>query len=107
MSDQAVQQASQLQYPAPQTTPDPSEARRLLSITFNPGEHVWLVREQHEPTHGLWHLDVAQQGGFGTWLLRRFRYDEATSVLYFLGEEALSDAAFAAIRASRPRFPMP
>jgi hypothetical protein len=47
-----------------------------------------------------------RQGTAGRWVRQRTRFDQQANVLYYLGETALSDAEFRAVRSKYQRFPI-
>jgi len=83
-----------------------AEGKRRLARTFDRGELVWLIGERYDPTTPAWLIDVVRQGATGRWMRQRYRFDEQAQVLYYLGESALSDEEFRAIRRSATTFPV-
>ena len=87
-------------------SPDESlaEGKQRLAQTLRRGELTWLLSQQYDATTG-WRLDLLRQGALGRWMQQRYRYDEQSGVLYFLGESALSDAEFREARRRATSFP--
>lgn len=89
--------------------PSPEEglaaAKQRLAQTLRGGELTWLLRQQYDANLPGWNLDLLRQGSLGGWVRQRYRYDEHAGVLYFLGESALSDGEFRAVRRSGTPFP--
>jgi hypothetical protein len=81
------------------------EAKQRLARTLRPGELVWLLGEQFDPSIPVWTLELLRQGDAGSWVRRRYRFDEHAQVLFFLGEQALSDAEFRETRRTGTLFP--
>lgn len=84
----------------------PPERDRALATMFRENELVWLVGEQYEPVGGFWSVDVVRQGLQGRWMRQRYRYDQYTGVIYFLGERPASDEELASLRHSGKVFPV-
>lgn len=83
-----------------------AEARQRLARTFRAGELVWLLDERYEPMMPGWDINILRQGTNGRWMHQRYRFDAQSDVLYFMGEDALSDAEFRAMRRARALFPL-
>lgn len=82
------------------------EAKRHLAQTFRPNEMIWIVAETYDPITPSWQINVVRQGTAGRWVRQRTRFDQQANVLYYLGETALSDAEFRAVRSKYQRFPI-
>jgi hypothetical protein len=74
-----------------------------LAHTFRSGELVWLVNEQYVADGPTWRVTLVRQGPQGRWMRQRYRYDIPSQVLYFVGEQPITDAELSASRlAGRP-----
>ena len=69
-----------------------------LAHTFRSGELVWLVDEQYVAEGPTWRVTLIRQGPQGRWMRQRQRYDIPSQVLYFVGEQPISDADLATAR---------
>jgi hypothetical protein len=79
-------------------------ARRQLAHRLSAAELVWLVGERYDEPQTTWYIDMARLGAQGRWVRARHRYDGQAETLYYLGESALSDAEFRAVRRSAAPF---
>lgn len=79
-------------------------ARRQLAHRLSPGELVWLLSERYDEAQTTWYIDAARLGAQGRWVRTRHRYDGQAETMYYLGESALSDAEFRAVRRSSQPF---
>jgi hypothetical protein len=73
---------------------------QLLAKTFRPHELVWLIDEQYVEDGPMWRVTLVRQGLQGHWLRQRYRYDIASHILHFTGEQPISDADLASARAT-------
>lgn len=69
-----------------------------LAHTFRSGELVWLVDEQYVAEGPTWRVTLVRQGPQGRWMRQRQRYDIPSQVLYFVGEQPISDVDLAMAR---------
>jgi hypothetical protein len=65
---------------------------------FGDNELIWLVAETYNPTEAVWRMDFLRQGPQGTWMYYRYRYEEPTNVIYFMGTRPVEDEELPALR---------
>jgi hypothetical protein len=70
------------------------EAKRRLARTFRQSELVWLAGQRFDPVGSAWLIDIVRQGAGGRWVRQRSRFDIQAEVLYYMGEQPLTDAEF-------------
>jgi|SRR5690606_25928601 len=68
-----------------------------LRTVVNPGEPVWLVKEEINPDAEMIYLTVVSRWG-GTWMRRRYTYDIVGNVLHFRGQLPLSHEEYAKLK---------
>jgi hypothetical protein len=81
-----------------------AETKHRLARTYRSNEMVWLVGQTFDPVGSAWVIDVVRQGAGGRWVRQRSRFDIQAEVLYYMGEQPLTDAEFNSIRRSAKVF---
>jgi hypothetical protein len=101
---QPVPNLDGFELPSPETSL--VRAKHRLAQTLRRDEMVWLVAERYDPSTPAWTLDIVRQGALGRWVRQRQSFDVQAEVLYYMGESALTDAEFRAVRRSAAPFPV-
>lgn len=73
-------------------------AKLRLAGIFRRSELVWLAGEHYDPAILAWDLDIVRQDAMGRWIRQRYRFDEQSQTLYFMGERPLTEAEFTSFR---------
>jgi len=81
-------------------TPDEGlvEAKRRIAQVLRATELVWLVGERYDQLTPAWIIDIVRQGARGQWVRQRSKFDIQAEVLYYMGEQPLTDAEFRQVR---------
>jgi hypothetical protein len=94
---------------APPADSDTSQEISIRDATFahmfRPHERVWLIGEAYNEAEDIWRLDFIRKGHQGRWMIFRYGYDVATSVVYFMGARPISDEELSRLRRSGRVFP--
>lgn len=90
--------------PAPDRSLD--EARMQIALRFDEYDLVWVVDQRYDETLLVWDIDIVCQGANGQWVRQRYRFDEQSKILYWLGERALRSDQFRAARSGGTMLPI-
>jgi hypothetical protein len=84
---------------------DTSVRDATFARMFRSHERVWLIGEAYNEAEDIWRLDFIRKGHQGRWMIFRYGYDVATSVVYFMGARPINDEEFSKLRRSGRVFP--
>lgn len=76
------------------------ERDQTLCQMFRDNELVWLAEEAFNPVENTWRVDLVRLIKDGRWMRKRYQYDVQTRVVYFFGEEPVSDEQLSSLRRS-------
>jgi hypothetical protein len=91
--------------PTETTSSETSVRDATFARLFRAHERVWLIDEVYNEVEDIWRLDFIRKGHQGRWMIFRYGYDVATSVVYFMGARPISDEELSRLRRSGRVFP--
>lgn len=78
-------------HPPDDASASQAERDRALIALFPAHERVWLVHEYYDPVETIWIVTLVRRNTQGCWMRQRYAYDVPTEVIYFRGEQPISD----------------
>lgn len=86
-----------------QARPDSARRDQAIARMFRADESIWLLSDAYDALHAVWHVHLLCQGQQGRWMRRRYHYDVATGVIFFMGERPVADEELRPLRRSARR----